>query len=211
MLLQHGWSLFVRAACPRRLASQATTYYQRVMNAVHLVRRLAANNAWSNLRLHRACAALSIAEYKAAYTSFFPSLPQTLNHVLIVDWYYLDALERGGKGRALFENEMPCPDLPSLMRAQRAADMRLVAWTMNLQDERALEAEVHLERADHVQVERAGDVVMHLSVHQIHHRGQVHAMLAGTTVKPPQLDEFFMSAELDLREAELRELGLPLA
>jgi uncharacterized damage-inducible protein DinB len=51
---------------------------------------------------------------------------------------------------------------------------------------------------------------MHLNVHQIHHRGQVHAMLAGTAVKPPQLDEFFMSEELPLREAELRELGLPL-
>jgi uncharacterized damage-inducible protein DinB len=53
-------------------------------------------------------------------------------------------------------------------------------------------------------------VLMHLHVHQIHHRGQVHAMLAGTPVKPPQLDEFFMREELPLREAELRELGLPI-
>jgi hypothetical protein len=38
----------------------------------------------------------------------------------------------------------------------------------------------------------------------------VHAMLSGTSVKPPQLDEFFMSEELPLREEELRALGLPL-
>ena len=35
-------------------------------------------------------------------------------------------------------------------------------------------------------------------------------MLAGTNVKPPQLDEFFMSEELRLREEELRALALPI-
>jgi uncharacterized damage-inducible protein DinB len=54
------------------------------------------------------------------------------------------------------------------------------------------------------------DVLLHLFTHQIHHRGQVHAMLAGTRVKPPQLDEFFMREELPLRASELSELGLPL-
>ena len=33
-------------------------------------------------------------------------------------------------------------------------------------------------------------------------------MLAGTTVKPPQLDEFFCANEAHLRAAELAELGL---
>lgn len=35
-------------------------------------------------------------------------------------------------------------------------------------------------------------------------------MVAGTPVKPPPLDEYFMAEELPLREHELRELGLPL-
>lgn len=33
-------------------------------------------------------------------------------------------------------------------------------------------------------------------------------MLAGTAVKPPQLDEFFLSEEAPLRAAELAALGL---
>jgi hypothetical protein len=53
-------------------------------------------------------------------------------------------------------------------------------------------------------------VLLHLFVHPIHHRGQAHAMLAGTRVAPPQRDEFFMAEELPLREAELQELGLPV-
>ena len=67
-----------------------------------------------------------------------------------------------------------------------------------------------LARGGHVQIEKARDVLMHLFVHQIHHRGQVHAMLAGTPVAPPQLDEFFLREELSLRENELKELDLPL-
>jgi hypothetical protein len=34
-------------------------------------------------------------------------------------------------------------------------------------------------------------------------------MLSSTHVKPPQLDEFFLAGEQDLRRDELRALGLP--
>ena len=54
----------------------------------------------------------------------------------------------------------------------------------------------------------AVQLLAHLFQHQIHHRGQAHAMLAGTTVEPPQLDEFFCANEAHLRAAELAELGL---
>jgi uncharacterized damage-inducible protein DinB len=48
---------------------------------------------------------------------------------------------------------------------------------------------------------------MHMFQHQTHHRGQAHAMLSGTPVAPPQLDEFFPLAEAPLRAAEFAELG----
>jgi uncharacterized damage-inducible protein DinB len=176
-----------------------------------VLRRRAANNAWSNLRLHRAIAELSPDEFRATNrTSFFPSIVETLNHILVVDWYYVDALERGGRGKALFDDMMPFRDAASLAQAQRACDDRLLAFTNALGDDAALARVVELERDDHVQRETVLDTLLHLDVHQIHHRGQVHAMLSGTSVKPPQLDEFFMSEELPLREEELRALGLPL-
>jgi uncharacterized damage-inducible protein DinB len=58
-----------------------------------------------------------------------------------------------------------------------------------------------------IQTEPATRLLAHLFQHQIHHRGQAHAMLAGTKVKPPQLDEFFCANEAHLRAAELAELG----
>ena len=43
--------------------------------------------------------------------------------------------------------------------------------------------------------------------HQVHHRGQVHAMLAGTRIAPPQLDEFMAPSEAHLRTADMAALG----
>jgi uncharacterized damage-inducible protein DinB len=58
-----------------------------------------------------------------------------------------------------------------------------------------------------VQEERCDRLLMHLFQHDIHHRGQAHAMLSGTRVKPPQLDEFFSIGEAPLRAAEFAALG----
>ncbi|MCG8694314.1 MAG: hypothetical protein MI806_24150, partial [Minwuiales bacterium] len=68
---------------------------------------------------------------------------------------------------------------------------------------------VDMIRPKATQTERADRTLLHLFQHQIHHRGQVHAMLAGTRVKPPQLDEFFMGDENEraLRAADFAALG----
>ncbi|MND04588.1 DinB family protein [compost metagenome] len=55
--------------------------------------------------------------------------------------------------------------------------------------------------------ERIVDVLQHLFVHQTHHRGQVHAMLVGTTAAPPQLDEYFLAMDAPLRDADRAALA----
>ena len=64
-----------------------------------------------------------------------------------------------------------------------------------------------MDRGDHVQRELAAHVLAHLFMHQTHHRGQAHAMLAGTAIAPPQLDEFLMPSEAHLRTADMAALG----
>jgi uncharacterized damage-inducible protein DinB len=51
------------------------------------------------------------------------------------------------------------------------------------------------------------DTLMHLFLHSQHHRGQAHAMLSGTTVPPPQLDEFFVADDAATRADDLAALG----
>ncbi|MCO4825227.1 MAG: hypothetical protein KC451_10270 [Amylibacter sp.] len=48
------------------------------------------------------------------------------------------------------------------------------------------------ERPDGMVQERVDWLLLHLIQHDIHHRGQVHAMLNDAGVKPPQLDDFYL-------------------
>lgn len=167
---------------------------------------LARNNAWSNARLHGACRALDDEALRAPRTSFFPSLLLTLQHLWIVDEYYVDGLEGAGRGAAVWGDASLHADLASLWRAQHAVDRRLLTVCERLTDEALQEQRVTLQRRTGPVVDLTRDVLAHLFVHQIHHRGQVHAMLAGTSVAPPQLDEWFLAADRPVAEAELREV-----
>jgi len=178
------------------------------MKLIEHFRDMALNNAWSNNRLLAACGQLTDAAFAAERVSFFPSLRATLNHILIVDWYYLDALTGGGKGYAIFDEEIPYPKLPDLAKAQREADRQLVDFCAGLRESDLLRR-VALDRAERgIREETVASVLPHVFVHQIHHRGQAHAMLSGTSVKPPQLDEFFLFEDRPATLPELAAIGL---
>jgi uncharacterized damage-inducible protein DinB len=175
---------------------------------------MACNNAWANHRLLTACGRLSQADFAALRTSFFPTIRATLNHNLTVDWYYVDAIERALESKPpnrevdrFFDPEEPFATCAELAAEQRVVDRRLVAACASLTDA-ALEAPVPVMRRSGIEPENTTRLLAHLFQHQIHHRGQAHAMLAGTSVKPPQLDEFFCANEAHLRAAELAEIGL---
>ncbi len=169
-------------------------------------RKLAYNNALANFRLHLACASLLPGEFEAGRTGFFPSIRATLNHILTVDWFYVDALEGGRLGAGAWESEEPCETLALLAAEQERVDRRLVALCEHLTPER-LAATIDLHREDRIQRERMEDVLSHLFQHQTHHRGQVHAMLSGSSVRPPQLDEFIVADDARFRESELSALS----
>jgi uncharacterized damage-inducible protein DinB len=174
----------------------------------------ACNNAWANHRLLTACERLSHADFVAPRTSFFPSIKSTLNHNLTVDWYYIDAIERGLSGEPAnrdieryFQPPDPFDDCAGLAAAQRAVDKRLASACASLSDA-DLTRSIGVMRRSGLEYESLTRVLSHLFQHQIHHRGQVHAMLSGTSVAPPQLDEFFCANEAHLRAAELAAIGL---
>jgi uncharacterized damage-inducible protein DinB len=175
---------------------------------------MACNNAWANRRLLGAVAQLSDQDFAATRVGFFPSLKATLNHIVTVDWFYVDALERAVRGEpphdhpaAFFDPEEPFATCAELIVAQRAVDDRLIGLTRGLDDAR-LETPVRIRRAQGIVSETATRILAHLFQHQIHHRGQAHAMLAGTSVAPPQLDEFFCANEAHLRADDLVAIGL---
>ena len=176
------------------------------MRALDLLRTAARANRLANRRLHAAMAPLSEADFHAPRTSFFPSLAATLNHILAVDIFYLAALHREADMEAQWHRFVPARTLAELAPRQAASDERLIRYVEAL-DDAGCDAIIVLDRGETKLDERVAHVLTHLAMHQTHHRGQVHAMLAGTAVKPPQLDEFLMPSDASFRTGDLRALG----
>lgn len=169
-------------------------------------RQLARNNLLANARLHAACAALQPGEWEAPRTSFFPSLKATLNHILIIGRFYLDAIQGGTLGPDAWANPEPCATIADLAREQSALDRLALDLCEGLAPG-DLARPVRIHRKGRIQTETLADTLMHLFRHDQHHRGQAHAMLSGSSVKPPQLDEFLMADDARFRAADLAVLG----
>ncbi|MBZ9783062.1 DinB family protein [Pseudomonas sp. REP124] len=178
----------------------------------HHLLTMAYQNAWANHRLAKAWIQLNAEELAAPRVSFFPSIRATLNHILTCDWFYVDALERELRGDephtdcfVFFKDDEPFIEALALRNEQAQVDRRLIAYCEQMRDADLVKV-VTIAR-ETPQYDSRLRLLSHLFEHQIHHRGQVHAMLSGTSVKPPQLDEFFCQGESGLRAEDFAELG----
>lgn len=158
-------------------------------------RAMARNNRWANRRLLGACAQLAGEAFRAPRSGFFPSVAETVGHIYEVDLYYLDALENGGRGRSVFRQVPEFAAATDLADAQDRLDKRLIAYCDALTPDDLMRTVATDRGLDAPVAERIDRLMAHLFQHQIHHRGQAHAMLSGTDVAPPQLDEFFLDFE----------------
>lgn len=153
-------------------------------------RDMALNNAWANATLYAALRRISDEAFQALYPSFFGSIPATLNHILQVDTFYIDAMTGGGLGRTIFDRD-DISDIDTLATAQAEQDEQLARFCSKL-TEKDLERRCDIERAKGMTRELTGPTLLHLFQHQVHHRGQVHDMMSQAGADPPQLDDFFL-------------------
>lgn len=179
------------------------------MAGMNLLLIQARANRLANRRLLGAVARLCDADFHAPRTSFFPSLALTLNHVLNVDHYYLAALHGDAGMRSIWASYVPAGTARELSERQDVSDERLVAFCAGLQpgEEDRIVAFDRGAGIEHGPRELVGRVLAHLFMHQTHHRGQAHAMLTGTAVKPPQLDDFILLGDSVHRTADMAALG----
>ncbi|MFL9503745.1 DinB family protein, partial [Rhodopseudomonas palustris] len=99
---------------------------------VRIFRKLAQANRLANARLHAALATLPPGAYDAARPSFFGSIRATVNHSLLVDRFYINALLGGRLPRPTLDEARACPDLATLAGWQAAEDARLLAHVQSL-------------------------------------------------------------------------------
>jgi uncharacterized damage-inducible protein DinB len=187
--------------------SETTESDPRPLSLARVLGIQAHANRLANRRLQAALANLSTSELHSKRISFFPTIIGTLNHLLAVDRYYIAALHGEPDMESSYRRFAPHDELASWASAQDASDNKLIAFCDKLDDAGA-NAVVHMLHGDSpTKSDLACLVLEHLFMHQTHHRGQVHSMLSGTHVKPPQLDEFILRVDEPFRVMEMSALG----
>ena len=130
-------------------------------------------------------------EFTAKRTGFFPSLRATLNHILIIDHFYVDAMEGGTLGPAALADPGALRDG---CRAEGSPGRGRPALAQDRRSARRRRSAAHRLRASrHLHPARADGPLAAASVparRPSSRAGPRHA-LSGTSVSPPQLDEFF--------------------
>jgi uncharacterized damage-inducible protein DinB len=158
----------------------------------------------SNRRLDIACMALGPGEWEAARTSFFPSLKETMVHLLDADRWYVDMVR--GDRPGILTGPGSRDTAAEFARERAEVDAWLVEFCEGLVAA-DLSRELVNEWPDRTFTETLADTMLHVFLHGQHHRGQIHAMLAGSSVAPPQLDEFIQANTPDLRVDDLAAVG----
>lgn len=173
---------------------------------LRVFRKLAQMNRLANLRLQGALRGLSVADYTAPRPSFFGSVRAVMNHILMVDVFYINALTGDGLDRDALDRARNCADLAGLTTMQTEQDERLLSHVAGLAPADLMQVVV-VDRGERVQHDRREDLLSHLFQHQTHHRGQVHGMLSAIGHAPPQLDEFIVGDDAKARQTEMAALG----
>ncbi|MGE0734381.1 MAG: DinB family protein [Alphaproteobacteria bacterium] len=151
------------------------------------VAALARYNRWANERLYHAVAGLTDSEYRKTRPSFFGSIRNTLNHLLVGDKVWMARFEGGASGIASLDQILH-DDFDSLRRARAAEDARIVAALENFDAAKLSTVLVYRSLTAGEARVRYDLGLAHMFNHQTHHRGQVHDQLSATDVAPPPLD-----------------------
>lgn len=167
----------------------------------------AAYNRWANARLYEAAVVLSEDELNRNTGAYFKSLLGTLNHILVADRIWLKRFTGQGDAPSSLDTTLSA-DIAHLHALRRAEDERIVAWISGL-SEKAMSGRFTYTTVTDMRTisQRLAPALAHFFNHQTHHRGQAHAMLSGTAVEPPQLDEFLMPSDAPFRVADMAALG----
>ncbi|PRY94705.1 putative damage-inducible protein DinB [Hasllibacter halocynthiae] len=155
---------------------------------------MARYNAWQNEAQMRAADALPPRERERDRGAFFGSIHGTMSHLLWADLLWLSRLTGTPAPEAgLAESPRQEADWGRLQSRRGETDAALAGWAAGLTDE-FLRGEVRWRSASaggEVALP-AGRVVTHVFVHQVHHRGQIHAMLTAAGARPEATDLFLM-------------------
>ena len=157
-------------------------------------------NIWANRRYFGLCSQLSEQDYKLDRKVFFGSIHNTLNHILLVDILWLARLKES-ESNVHSLDQILHNDFESLQETRTSEDQKLLSYLNNLEPSRMKNPIAYRRLTGKIVEETVEDILISLFTHQIHHRGQVHAMLTQSNLNNSDLPDLDVVDYLD--EAKL--------
>jgi uncharacterized damage-inducible protein DinB len=164
---------------------------------VHDLRDMFDYNAWANQAMLGACEALSQEQLTQDMKSSFPSVRDTLVHILGAERIWLGRLT--GKDPAGFPNPTDFPDCEAIATAFAETDAELAKYVAALTPA-AVGTEIHYKTTAGTPFKgKPAQMLQHLANHSTYHRGQVTTMLRQLQAKAANSDMIRYRRELEAK------------
>ncbi len=155
-------------------------------------RTMARYNRWMNERLYALCATLPDEDRRRDRGAFFESIHGTLNHLVYADLAFLSRFTGDPPAVPPLGVELYA-DFSELAAVRAELDARLVAWSEGLSNEWLAAPFTYTSKVDGLtRTLPTWVLVVHLSNHQTHHRGQLTTLLTQCGLDPGVTDLPFM-------------------
>lgn len=146
-------------------------------------------NTWVNAQIFEVCRKISDDQYREDLGTFFGSIHNTLNHILLVDFLYLGRLKGESIDHVHSLKQVLYDDLESLANARVEGDRELTEYVQGLSQDDLKRTVRYTRMSGEVCEENVEDLLLDLFNHQTHHRGQVHAMLTQSGIEKSEMPD----------------------
>jgi uncharacterized damage-inducible protein DinB len=156
------------------------------MEQLSILRDGVNHNYWARDRQLQACASLTAEQFVRPVGSSFPSVRDTLAHMLAAEWLWLERW-RGKSPKSL----LPAgdfPDLESVVRRWKAVELEMREYTSGLNEEALACPLTYMNFRGEEWTYSLWEMMVHMMNHQSYHRGQVATQLRILGIEPPQID-----------------------
>jgi uncharacterized damage-inducible protein DinB len=150
------------------------------------LKELFAHNYWARDRQLQVCALLTEEEFLLPLGNSFPSVRDTLVHLLGVEWLWLERW-RGRSPRVLLPSQ-EFPSVATVCDRWNVVEQEMKQYLIALAEEALEQPMSCISTRGNTWTHALWRMMVHLLEHQAYHRGQVTALLRQLGVTPPKVD-----------------------
>ena len=143
-------------------------------------------NWWARDRQLEACAALTPEQFLTPVGGSFPSIRDTLAHLVAAEWLYLERWQ--GRSPTSMPAASEFPTLDSIRERWRGIEVLLRSVLAGLDDRQLARPVTYTNIRKQTKTLLRWQMMYHLLNHQSYHRGQVTTQLRLLGAAPPAVD-----------------------